>query len=228
MPVIIPGPNSDVLPAIDLDYDIWGTNLGVWMIANPAIVTAPTPAAVAALAASYNAALMLATDPATRTTPSVADKNNERVLSAPSYRDVVRQLVAQYRSGVITGMQLNDAGVRVPDLIPTVIPAPGTVPLLSVISATSGSLQMRASDSATPDSRAKPYGYVGLEIVRIVTPTPPANGDGGVSVGLFTRQPMFVASPPANIGLMCHYFARWYNARGLFGGWSLVASFVGT
>ena len=225
MAVIIPGPHSEVFPVLDADFAIWGTNLGAVLIANPLWVLAPTPAAVAAAAAAFDAALVAASDPGTRSTLTVATKNAEKAAAAFLYRDCVRQLSAQFRSGVLTAAEINSAGVRTPDLIPTPIGPPGTLPLLSIVSMVSGLIQMRGADSTTPTLRAKPYGYAGLAIFRV---DGPVTGSSVYNfVGNFTRQPMSVPVPPAVSGQMTTYFGRWYNHKGELGPLSLGVATVG-
>ena len=228
MPPVIPGPHADVLPALDFDFAEWGTNLGVFTLANPTFVILPTPAAVAASALAFDVALNIAITPGTRTTPTIAAKDAQRNVSSLIYRDVVRQLVAQFRAGIRTALALNAAGVRVPDLVPTPIAIPVTFPMVAVQSASPGQQILRASDSATPDKRAKPYGVIGLQLVRGTGPSVPVDGTGLPFVGLFTRQPMVVSSPPALIGVAVHYVGRWVTMTGKTGPWSSVVSFVGT
>jgi len=228
MPALIPGPGQDVIPANDAAALAWLQNLGTEFTASAETITAPLAVTFAGLVTTFASALATASNPDTRTSVTVAAKGAAKATAAVMARDIVRQLVALFRSGVISSATLETYGVRIPDLVPTNIPAPITAPLLAVISAISGQQQLRASDSSTPDSRKKPFGATGLEIWRSSAATPPANGEGSEFIGTFSRQPMIVMSPAGLKGSPVHYFGRWVTARGLVGPWSLAASFVGT
>lgn len=228
MPVLIPGPGSDVVPVTDQSAADWLRNLADQYALDQQGAVSPVVAAFETLVSDFESALILATEPSTRTAISVADKNTTKAAAVAVGRQIARHLVNEYRAGNITGGELETYGIRIPDVVPSAISAPVTFPLLGLVSASGGQQVLRASDSATPDSRAKPFGASALHLYRSSALTAPANGDGSEFVGQFSRQPMIVSSPASLAGERIHYFARWVSAKGDTGPWSAAASFYGT
>lgn len=230
MPPLIPGPQADVLPTTDEAFGSFCTVFAAEYVANPFDLDAVfPPAAITSSASAFNLALANASDPSTRTAVTVALKNDARAATSALIRPVIRGLVSLYRAGSVTGSQLEAFGIRIPDITPSRIEAPATVPVLGVIASVPGTTRLRLYDSGLgADTRKKPYGVVGCEIYRGYGPSMPGNGEGLGFVAVATRTPYTITNEVAQQGETMYLFGRWINTRGERGPWSLGVSVIST
>lgn len=167
MPVIIPGPGQDVLPASDQELLAWAVNyIGIY---DPATfgTTVPAIAYFASELTAYNDALTLATDPLTRTTATVANKDATRLALDPLLRQGVRVCIAQFRAGFGTEGDLAAIGIRTPKATRTRIDPPTDSPLIDVASIAPGIVHVRITqvvNGVPVTDRRYPDGVAAVEL----------------------------------------------------------------
>ena len=216
MPATIPGPGQPIFPGPDADCSSWMQAFApVW---NPATfnVVLPTTIALADASVEFGSALGLASASATRSPVTVAAKDAARADAENVFRGAVRSAVAAFRAGTATSAQLSALGVRTPDLIPTPIPAPAYAPLLGLVGARPGFVDLRVTqvvDGVAVDTRKFPQGITGLEISR-------NTGSGWALVGIRRRVNLAVSTSDLANGLVVGYRVRYCTGRGLTGPWS--------
>ena len=172
---------------------------------------------VAAFATAYS----VATNPPTRTSVTVGEKDAAR-LSA-------EQVVRQYANLIRPNAGISDAdkeaiGINPPSSERSPRNVPASSPLLSILGSTPGSQTVRYSDSTTPDSPAKPFGAANLQLFVAVGEVPTTDPTDALFYGAFTKNPIPVAFAPDQNGKQATYFARWADRKGQVGPWSLGVS----
>lgn len=215
----------DYLPTRLSDLRTWADNFAGLISGDPTSygLTAGNATTIQSAVDAFGAAYTLGTDPLTRTTATVAAMRVARV----SMTQTIRQFAAIIRANPsITAMQLAGLGLTVKDTEPSPIPAPATFPLIDVLNATPGRHELRYSDSASPDSRAKPFGAIGLQLFKTVAEGEAPSPEGAELVGQFTTNPVHVDNDPADAGKVATYFGRWITRTGLIGPWSHGTSFT--
>lgn len=179
-------------------------------------------------------AFAVATNPATRTSGTIATKQDAR----SNLQDSIETQGAFIRInlGISDGDKIG-IGVRPRNISHRKRICPTTSPLLDYIGSLPGMDQLVSHDSNTPTSKAKPYGAERLELwVAYMLPGEPTpKREDARPIGTFKRSKMLVkqdpqrdvrqgASGPApGIGGtgMPIYWARWLGHDGQTGPWSL-------
>jgi|SRR5262245_36088967 len=166
---------------------------------------------------AFDASYALATNPATRTPVTVAQKDTDRATAEA----VVRPLAQFIRNNP----DVDDAtkislGLTVPDVDPTPIPTPTTFPLLDILRCEPGVHWLQYRDSDTPTTKAKPFGAVAMELYRAIGTVPTIDPADGVYVGLVTKSPFSVEQSIGDNGKQATYFGRWVTQTALRGEFS--------
>jgi hypothetical protein len=204
---------ADFLPARDAALALWTANFATLTTATPTAygLTAPQAADFSDVNDTWQAALATATNPATRTKPSVNAKDAAR----QAVRDSARQLgqIAQSFPD-ITGEQLADLGLTVRKTTRTTIPPPSTFPLVDILATGSHALKIGIHDQNTPNKRARPFGVIGAQVYVSFGPAAPTAIAGMTFIGLQTRFPINWDVGAENTGKTCWVIARWQNAKG--------------
>lgn len=218
------------LPASDAAFDAWLTNFSTLLTAAPATygLVAGDAVIVAAQQTAYNAAYIAATTPATRTSVTVAAKDAARASAEAVVRPYAVSI--SLNAGVLDGDK-TAIGVTVPKLVPTPIPAPTATPLVSLVSAVPTVATLKVVNAATPTSKAKPFGAIGVQMFAAIG-TVPATDPAQLSwFSQPTKIPTAMTFDVADAGKICTVAAR-YITRGGNGGeakvgpWSALVSFV--
>lgn len=211
--------SRDYIPPRQADLLAWALNASTIITATPTDygLDAGQASAFATLVTDYDNALAAATDPGTRTSVTVAAKDTARNLLIASARQLAQ--IAQGYPG-ITDELLSAAGFTVRDPVPSPIPLPTTVPVLSLIAAGVQSHTLRYTDSVLVNPRGKPPGVIGLQLFCKVDVASPAGPDATTFKQLGTRMPVTALFDAADKGKTAYYYARWYTAKGLLGPWS--------
>jgi len=225
MPVPIPGPHQDVLPAPDADFALFATQMSAAWVPATFNVVVPLAATVVASATAFASALAIASDPTTRTAVTIASKDLQRVLTAVILRAAIRAAQAAFLAGTATAAQLADVGVRANEVIRTPIGLPGFAPLLGFSGSFPGVNRLRITqvDQVTGSpvtTRGYAYGIIGIQLERAVPTVPFALRQSTKRVLLSDPTATLVA------GTLVTYRARYVTARGLFSPWSSVAGGV--
>lgn len=217
-------PNDDYIPRNDDAFRTYAANFASRLTANPALymITPGQAATVQAVVDDYVAKYTIAAEPITRTKQTIIDKDDARSVA----ETMIRQYAIDVKNneGITDGDKVN-LGVRPinPDREP--IDPPTTQPLLNVLGALEGMQTLRYADANTPDSAAKPYGVIGLQLFRGVGETEPIPKEQCQFLGSFTRNPVDVMFDDADDGKIATYYGRWATAKGEVGPWSVPVSF---
>jgi hypothetical protein len=215
--------SSSYIPAEDAHALEWMQVFASGLNSNPGLygVSPANAAAVSAAVAIFASAYELVIDPATKTKVTVADKDDARANAEALCRLYATQIKAA--AGISDGDKIA-IGVRPPNPTREPIPVPQSSPLLSIIAATQGGQTLRYSDQFTPDSAAKPFGAVSLQLFVAIGTAPTANEDEATFLGSFTKNPIAVPFAPDDDGKVATYFAKWQSRKGDTGPWSTPVS----
>jgi len=213
---------GDFIPHTDHGALDWMQRFSQGITAAPAsyMLTAADATAISNAVNAY-ATAYAANDPATKNKVTVITKNNTRAAA--------EALCRQYASLIKPNAGITDedkTAIGVPPINKerTPVPVPQTSPMLGIYDATPGAHTLRFSDSTTPDSPAKPYGAVQLQVFVAVGDGPATSPETATYQGSHTRNAVRVTFPPGQDGKMATYFARWVGIRGDVGPWSLPVS----
>ena len=210
---------ADYIPSRDADLDLWLNNFQALVVAAPATygLTAPIGAALLASYTLYHDALVLATDPGTRTSLTVAAKDAQKILSKALFREN-----ASFVRGnpAVTDADQLALGIPLRDPTPTPIPPPSTRPIMSVLQGGHLTHAMVWADETTPLARKKPAGVIGALVYRVIGTVPAVDVAQLEFVGLYTRVPTVMNYDSADVGKVATYAARWTNGKGDEGPWS--------
>lgn len=211
--------SAPYIPASDAGTEAWAVNFDSIVAVDYASlgVSAPEAAAITAATGTYVVALLAATDPGTRTAVTIAAKNVAKASLLATVRPIAQRIAIDPTIG---DMEKVDLGLNPHTAGPSPITAPGTFPVLGILRATPGQMMLKYVDSATPDTKAKPYGVIHMETWRsigtVVAPTPV----GALYYGPITKSPTAIDFDSGDAGKIATIFGRWVNANGLTGPWS--------
>ncbi|MFA6140424.1 MAG: hypothetical protein WC684_06850 [Hyphomicrobium sp.] len=219
----------DYIPPTGPLFSAWLLNFATLIAAAPTTygLVSGDATVISAQNAAFQAAYTLATDPSTRTSVTVAAKDAAMSLAKATVRPYAVSI--SQNSGVTDGDK-TAVGVTVRKLVPTPIPAPTDAPQVSFVSAIPLETVLKIVNSATPTSKAKPFGAVIIEVWRSIG-TVPATDPAQLSyVGGFTKIPVTLAFEAGDQGKICTVASRYATAGGnggvaKTGPWSALLSF---
>lgn len=207
---------TSYIPPKDADFDLWLDNFQTLIAATP-VDYGLIAADALIITASYNAfhtAFLLATNPATRTSPVIADKDAQRIAAEATVRPYAQRI--SKNSGIdpslITGLGLN-----LPNPTRPPIPAPLTAPALILVSGSFLLHRLAYKDSNLGGTKKKPSGSIGLEIWRSVGTVAATDPAQCKYVETWTKSPNVSTFVAGEQGKVCTYFAR-YNTKAGPGG----------
>lgn len=207
---------TDWIPALDTDLDDFQANFNTKITATPTAygLVAGDATAFAVLATAFTAALVAATNPATRTAVTVATKQTARVVLVASLRSLAKRIQAY---AAITPTLLTGLGLTVRDTTPTRIVAPSSKPVCNVFSINSRRHTINIVDEATPLQKARPFGASAC-LVFSFTPTAAEDAPGDIELwrfeGLATKFSYDVTYAAGEVGKLASIRTQWVNRRG--------------
>lgn len=207
----------------DALFDSWITNFSTLLTASPTTygLVAGDATAVAAVTATWSASYATATNPATRTSPAIADKDAAKAAALAIVRPYNVQI--SLNSGV-TDMDKAAIGATVAKTIPTPVPPPTTVPTLAQINVIPGQISVAYRDQSTPTSKAKPPGVIGMNLfvaIGVVAATDPSQAK---FFATYTKSPLVMPTQSGDRGKHATLFAQWTTRSGA-GGVAYVGPF---
>lgn len=207
------------IPAKDADASAWATNFATVVAADEVKyqVTVGQSASLVSLAAAFAAALVLATDPATRTSGTIAAKDTARAALEAYARPIATTISI---NPAIADIDKVAAGVTVRANGVTPIPPPVIAPQLGLRQIIPGQVTLEATNPSN-GTKAKPAGVVAVSVAAVVGTAFTADPSAAVPVGRYTRGLMVLAIDPAKSGQKVSLFAR-YETRSGPGGASQV------
>ncbi len=213
------------IPLRDGDLNLWGINFDTLITAGPSVFGLQPADAVFihGYVSAFTTALQTAINPSTRTPASVAEKDGAKAAML----DIVRLYAQQIRlNHGVADVDKIALGITVTDAIRTPIPAPSTYPVVQVVGATFLAHTLRYNDQNTPDSRAKPFGALGLQLFVAIGDAPASSPEQADFQVFVTHQPFEVTFQPGQGGKYATYFSRWQTATGLVGPWPAPVSLM--
>ncbi|MFG0328777.1 MAG: hypothetical protein ACF8PN_02655 [Phycisphaerales bacterium] len=215
--------SSSYIPTQDAQALAWMQAFSAGISANPALymLSAADATAIANAVADFDTAYTTASAPGSRTPVTIAEKDDART----SAEQICRQFATliKYNAGISDPDKIA-IGVRPVNPNREPIDAPQTSPLLNIIGCTPGAQTVRYADTNTPDSGAKPFGAMQIQLFVAVDENAVADPDLAKFHGAFTRNPIGVGFDADDDGKMATYFGRWVSRKGDVGPWSLPIS----
>lgn len=211
------------LPTQESALDAWLANFSARISAAPASyrLTPMDAAEIAAAVDDWHKAYLVATSPATRTVPSVADKRGQKKIVVR----VVRSFAARIRADESISNELKiNLGLKLRPRRGEPVPTPEGIPVLAVRRLAVGMHELRAMDSDTRPSRGKPPRVASIMVYRAVGETPARSPIDADFLTLSTRVAFASTFTHADHGKTATYFARWINSKGEAGPWSIAMS----
>lgn len=212
------------LPPADPAFDAWSQNFSALITAIPTDygLVAGDATAIAAVVDPFHTAYLLAINPATRTAVTIADKDAARTAAEPVLRAYAQQIS---RNPAVSNMDKTAVGVNLPNSARPAIPQPTTQPQLSLVSSIHNLQTIAYKDSATPTTKAKPFGAIGIDLRVSISLTPAASPDDVPPFATLTKSPANIGMQSGDAGKTARYWGRWSTRSGpggmaQFGPWS--------
>lgn len=201
------------IPATDSGFDDFAVNFADLLTADPSAYgeDAGVASTVQSAVDDWHAAYLLATNPNTRTTPVIADKDAARVVAAATIRPVAQRINSNTS---VTNQQREDLGLTVRKEFPTPVPAPTSAPTLALLQSIPNQQKLSIRDENTPTSKAKPFGVVGVEVFRAVGEAAVMDPSEASLLARSTVTPVYLGNASGDAGMTATYFARWTTRSG--------------
>lgn len=217
---------SSYLPQKLSTFAVWFLNFASLITATPTTygVTAGDAASIQASYDDFAAKYAISTSPTTRSPTTVQDTVTARNTSVQIIRAYGRLILAN--AGVADADKVA-LGLHLRDPVNTPIPAPLTMPVLSLLGAQPGQLTAAYKDSAAaPTVKAKPFGAAAMQLFVAFGTVAPVTPGATPFAKLVTRSPFPIDTGAGTPGQTAFCYARWVTAKGLVGPWSPLATMV--
>lgn len=204
---------TSYIPATDADFNNWIVNFSTLLTAAPTTygLVAGDATAVAAVTLTWTTAYPLATDPSTRTSVTIAAKDAARIAATSLIRPLA---VSISLNGGVDNSDKTAIGVTVRVTTPTPVPPPVTQPALSLESSQHNVQTLRYYDTATPDTKAKPPGVIGLELWQGIGVAAAIDPSQCTYLTTDTKSPTVITFDGTQVGKLVTYFGRWVTRSG--------------
>lgn len=204
------------IPTKDVDFNNWATTFAAAITANVAAygLIAADAAAINLAQSNWAAAYALVVDPATRTAPTIAAKDTERTSATITFRAYAN--IIQANAGVSNENKLA-AGLTIRDTSRTPVPTPTTVPIVGSVGQLGSDITLRYSDSATPTTKAKPPGSIGMLVFAKIGTAPSADPTGATLLQMVGKSPFVVSTNPTDVGKVITIWGQWITRTGKIG-----------
>lgn len=214
---------NSYIPNKDVDLVPWADNFRDLITANPALYgLQPSDAtAIAAVVNPFDASYIVATNPSTRTPATVAAKDSDKGAMIPILRLYAQTI--KLNQGV-TNENKVALGIHVNDALPSPVPVPTSLPLMTITGARHLYQEIKIQASETPTSKAKPVGSVGAVIFTYIGVAAATDPTTGLFKQINTKTPASLNYQPGDVGKIATSWARWFNRKGELGPWSLPIS----
>lgn len=219
MPALAP-----YLPPKDADFDNWFNNFQTLIAAAPATygLMAGDATNITASYTTWHTDYLVCTSPSTKTKQAVADKNTALINSKALIRPYAQQI--SNNPAVTSGNKIA-LGLNPKTSTPTPIAIPVTSPTLSFLSFLHGSVNFAYRDSsASPTSKAKPYGVRSLQLFGKMSATPITDPTQLPFLGVYTKSPLQWLAPSGTSGQLWYWAARWAIQTGETGPFGTIVS----
>jgi hypothetical protein len=225
----IPPREADLGPFVDNFRDL--------IVAAPATygLTSGDATMIAGVVDPWDPAYAAATNPSTRSPMTVAAKNTVKLAMLPIVRTYASQI--RLNPGVANDDKIA-LGLHLPNNSPSPIPAPATMPVVTVVANDPLRTVMKFRDElASPTSRAKAPMSIGMEIWGVRAAESSTDPAEAKFLGMAVKVPFHIDHLAEDSGKVFTVWGRWANRAGsagnniaLVGPWSAAVSttIVGT
>jgi hypothetical protein len=215
--------NPSYIPSTESEFQTWADNFATLLAANPATygLTSGDAASVTAANEEYQAAFVVANNPATRTSPAIAQRASLRAALTAIVRPKA-VLISSNQS--VTPDDKLAIGVTLRTGARTPVTAPTVAPTLDVESVQIGTVTLRYGNAETPNSKAAPRGCGGVEVWAVWNPSDTSQPMDGVLLGIATKSPVVMPTSTHN-ATPCRVWVRWRTKNGVAGGVAGVSPF---
>lgn len=134
----IPGPGGPIIPGPDADAVLWMLGFAAAWDETNFGASSPDAAALSSAAGDFESALQVASDPATRTSTTIALKRAARDVAEVLFRQAAGLARTAYLAGDVDGSMLTQLGLRIPDTTRTSVNPPAFAPIAGAVSAAVG------------------------------------------------------------------------------------------
>ena len=200
------------IPTRDADFNNWIVNFSALLTLTPVVygLTAPVAASVAAVTSTWADAYAAATNPSTRTAPSVAAKDSARVAAEALVRPYA---VTISLNPAVSDLDKTAIGVTVRATVPTPVPAPTVAPSIDIESAIA--LQQTLTYKTPGASgKYKPPGVIGVEVFRAIGVVAATDPSQASYAGTVTKSPFRQTFSSEDQGKKVTYFCRYATRSG--------------
>ncbi|MDR2417944.1 MAG: hypothetical protein LBD79_02695 [Treponema sp.] len=218
---------QDFIPSRDAEFDGWMANLTGYVDAKVSAgawthIPADKVTALKQRDIDWHTAYGRITGPHT-SVDTEAKKDARKTAEA-----FIRQFVAQYlKFDPVTNEDRKAMNLHNKGKTHTAIGTPATRTLITDLKALGGfQAEIRFQDEATPNSRARPYGYNGCLLNYAVGAEKVTDYAALMQTKLMTHSPFVLSLPPEAEAKFLSCAARWQNERGDLGPWGEIQHVV--
>ena len=169
---------------------------------------------------AWNNAYPLSQNPNTRTTTTIADKNN----ADDDLQTIMRTIFGDIPDSALTSTDRSTLNLPEHSNSHTPAPVPTSAPVATIDSGNRLEHSISVVDENTPTSRAKPDGVRGCQVWEKIGAPAPVSATDLIFVAETTKSPFVNHFNGADAGKMVYYWMRWVNTRGEVGPWSTMVS----
>lgn len=203
-------------PAKEAELLTWSAQFSAKITATPTAfgLDAGQATAYAALHASYASAFATANDSTTNSKAAIIAKNNrkEALLNGPGGAWELVDVCQHWPD--MTDALRGELNIRIPDTTPTPIAPPAQPPLVSILSTSGRTMEIRLRDKVNPDRRGKPVGVAGATVLYFVGENTPADPSQWMFLLNESRTKFYADIPPVvPPGARVWINAFWFNNR---------------
>lgn len=200
------------IPAKDSEFDSWLVNFSTLLTASPTTygLVAGDATTVDAVTDAWVAAYATAINPGTRTSVTIAIKDTARRNAEVTVRPFAVRIS---RNPAVSSGNKTAIGVTVVTTVPTPVPPPTDVPILSLVRQRFGDATL-AYKTTGFDGKSKPYGSIMLEIVQSIGVAFAVDPLQCSLLTLVTKSPFTVTWDADDAGKKATLFARYRTRSG--------------
>ncbi|MEX0776632.1 MAG: hypothetical protein WD042_13095 [Phycisphaeraceae bacterium] len=203
---------ADYLPLTDDGLRNWSANFSALIGVEPADygLTAEQVTAYATRATGYALTLAAATNPSTRGSATVLEKNTTKAALITMSRTLAMQVT---NNPLVTDQQRHDLGLTVRDPEPTPVPPPSESPTLDITSVKGWTVHYRLHNGEATN-RAKPAGVTGAFVFTYVGDAAPTDLEAWKFEGTASKTITKIVFPGTLApGTRVWITAAWVNAK---------------
>jgi hypothetical protein len=218
--------SRDFIPAPEAQFNIWQANFIEKARAVAESIGIPTQAVTAIVGESskWKTVLEIATNPATRTSSAIKDKQEQRITYEAELRKFIRSYITN--NPLVTDHLRKDMELPIHKTTHTPAPVATEAPDVDIDTSVIGRLIIHFFEKGGKHKKNKPEGQHGVEIRWIISDTHPSRWDDLTHSEIDTNSPHTLVFENDERGKTIYFALRWENTRGEKGPWSEISSAI--